>query len=389
MLGRSPEEVAKFLAKTTGLNKTMIGEYLGEREETCLRVMHSYVDAMDFAGSEFDTAIRSTPAFFDCMHSNTICFHIPIPFCRTKLKTEMNCVRCRTFLSGFRLPGEAQKIDRLMEKFAERFVSCNSEAFKSADVAYVLAYSVIMLNTDAHNPQVKNKMSKQVRILALCAVKAHCIVPLMDICAVSTDLLNLAFDELQDFLKNNRGINDGADLPEDYMSELYDRIINNEIKMKDADAVGLMAATAAKGGGWMDTILNLIPGRRAAASNEPSEEAIRRTHENLRSVARPITSTHQCQKRCHDISQVFCHVASPWFCEVQPRNVCSNRICDDCCGTHREKAKGATFFEATEGETVRPMLDVAWAPMLGAFSVLFEEFSEGNTGHGLQFLWNI
>lgn len=68
----------------------------------------------------------------------------------------------RSFLSGFRLPGEAQKIDRLMEKFAQRYVSCNPEAFKSADVAYVLAYSVIMLNTDAHNPQVKNKMSKQV-----------------------------------------------------------------------------------------------------------------------------------------------------------------------------------------------------------------------------------
>ncbi len=68
----------------------------------------------------------------------------------------------RTFLSGFRLPGEAQKIDRLMEKFAERYVSCNPDAFKSADVAYVLAYSVILLNTDAHNPQVKNKMTKQV-----------------------------------------------------------------------------------------------------------------------------------------------------------------------------------------------------------------------------------
>ena len=48
-----------------------------------------------------------------------------------------------------------------------------------------------------------------------------------------------------------------------------------------------------------------------------------------------------------------------------------------CGDTYREKAKGATFFEATEGETVRPMLDVAWAPMLGAFSVLFEEFPEG------------
>ena len=74
------------------------------------------------------------------------------------------CLR-RTFLAGFRLPGEAQKIDRLMEKFAERYVSCNPDAFKSADVAYVLAYSVILLNTDAHNPQVKNKMSKQVRAL--------------------------------------------------------------------------------------------------------------------------------------------------------------------------------------------------------------------------------
>lgn len=65
MLGRSPEEVAKFLAKTTGLNKTMIGEYLGEREETCLRVMHAYVDAMDFAELEFDSAIRY------------VCFRLP------------------------------------------------------------------------------------------------------------------------------------------------------------------------------------------------------------------------------------------------------------------------------------------------------------------------
>ena len=35
-----------------------------------------------------------------------------------------------------------------------------------------------------------------------------------------------------DFLKNNRGIDDGQDLAEDYMSELYDRIIQDEIKMK-------------------------------------------------------------------------------------------------------------------------------------------------------------
>lgn len=32
----------------------------------------------------------------------------------------------RKFLEGFRLPGEAQKIDRLMEKFASRYCECNS-----------------------------------------------------------------------------------------------------------------------------------------------------------------------------------------------------------------------------------------------------------------------
>ncbi len=38
---------------------------------------------------------------------------------------------------------------------------------------------------------------------------------------------------MQDFLRNNRGINDGGDLPVDFMEALYDRIIHNEIKMKD------------------------------------------------------------------------------------------------------------------------------------------------------------
>lgn len=71
----------------------------------------------------------------------------------------------RRFLDGFRLPGEAQKIDRFMLKFAERYTYCNTNAFASANVAYVLAYAVIMLNTDAHNPMVKKKMTKQVCVV--------------------------------------------------------------------------------------------------------------------------------------------------------------------------------------------------------------------------------
>lgn len=106
------------------LIKMNLGEYLGDRDSMCIRVMHAYIDAMDFTGKDLDEALRN-------------------------------------YLKGFRLPGEAPQIDRLMEKFAERYVKCNPGAFKSADVAYVLSYSMIMLNTDAHNRHVKVKMTKQ------------------------------------------------------------------------------------------------------------------------------------------------------------------------------------------------------------------------------------
>ncbi|CAK7340683.1 unnamed protein product [Dovyalis caffra] len=86
---------------------------------------------------------------------------------------------------AFRAPGEAQKIDRIMEMFAERYCKCNPKVFSSADTAYALAYSVIMLNTDAHNPMVKNKMSPD------------------------------------DFIRNNLGIDDGKDLPEEYLRSVY------------------------------------------------------------------------------------------------------------------------------------------------------------------------
>ena len=36
-----------------------------------------------------------------------------------------------------------------------------------------------------------------------------------------------------DFIKNNRGINDGQDLPEEYLSTIFDDITSNEIRMKD------------------------------------------------------------------------------------------------------------------------------------------------------------
>lgn len=244
LVGEEAADVARFLSVTMALDKTMVGDYLGERDDFNLSVMHAYVDDLDFTGMEFDSAIRA-------------------------------------FLSGFRLPGEAQKIDRLMEKFAERFVRCNPEAFKSADVAYVLAYSVIMLNTDAHNPMVKKKMSKE------------------------------------DFLRNNRGINDGGDLDQGFMESLYNRIVTNEIKMSDDAVVG--ESNNGTPQSWFDSMMSLLPGKQETAPSEPADEIVRRTAEKLRTLA-----------------------------------------------------DGASFVEAKDRDTLRPMVDVLWAPVLGAFSVLFE-----------------
>lgn len=55
--------------------------------------------------------------------------------------------------------GEAQKIDRIMERFAERYCKDNPDVFKTSDGAYLLSFALIMLNTDAHNPMADKKLS--------------------------------------------------------------------------------------------------------------------------------------------------------------------------------------------------------------------------------------
>ena len=114
----------------------------------------------------------------------------------------------RYYLSGFRLPGEAQKIDRLMEKIAERYVMQNPDVFPSADVAFILAFSIIMLNTDLHNPSIKEerKITKE------------------------------------GFLRNNRGICDGQDLPDLLLTSICDRIRENPISFREDDEAREMVA---------------------------------------------------------------------------------------------------------------------------------------------------
>lgn len=69
-------------------------------------------------------------------------------------------IALRKMLMELRLPKETQQIDRVMEAFAKRYNECNEGLFASEDQPYILAFSLMMLHTDAFNRNAKNKMSK-------------------------------------------------------------------------------------------------------------------------------------------------------------------------------------------------------------------------------------
>lgn len=67
----------------------------------------------------------------------------------------------RLLFAALRCPGEAQKIDRLMEAFAERYYGEGRPPFSDKDEVYTTAFSVMMLNVDLHNTAVRDKMTRE------------------------------------------------------------------------------------------------------------------------------------------------------------------------------------------------------------------------------------
>ncbi|KAF2171895.1 hypothetical protein M409DRAFT_50511 [Zasmidium cellare ATCC 36951] len=67
----------------------------------------------------------------------------------------------RKFLLEAELPKETQQVDRVIQAFADRYHECNPGVFLNSDQAYVIAFSIMMLHTDAFNKNNKHKMQKQ------------------------------------------------------------------------------------------------------------------------------------------------------------------------------------------------------------------------------------
>ncbi|XP_042487169.1 ARF guanine-nucleotide exchange factor GNOM-like [Macadamia integrifolia] len=173
-----PSSVACFLRYTPGLDKNVVGDLLGSHDEFWVQVLHEFARTFNFQDRSLDTALR-------------------------------------LFLESFRLPGESQKIQRVLEAFSERYYEQSPHILANKDAALLLSYSIIMLNTDRHNVQVKKKMTED------------------------------------DFIRNNRRINGGNDLPREFLSELYHSICKNEIRMTPGQGADFAEVTSSR---WINLL---------------------------------------------------------------------------------------------------------------------------------------
>lgn len=156
-----PRQVAEFLKGTTRVDKKVLGDFLSKRGHEDL--LTAFIETFDFTDSRVDEALRQ-------------------------------------LLNSFRLPGEAQLIERIVTEFARQyFPKSGEEDIADQDAVFVLTYAIIILNTDQHSPKVRN----QARMASA------------------------------DFAKNLRGVNGGKDFNPEYLQEIYDSIKNQEIVLPE------------------------------------------------------------------------------------------------------------------------------------------------------------
>ncbi|GAA5869908.1 hypothetical protein JCM16303_001838 [Sporobolomyces ruberrimus] len=165
VITKEPASLAEFLKTTPKLDKKLLGDFISRPDQ--IEVLKTFMQSMDFSG-------------------------------------KIICDAMRELLEAFRLPGESQQIARITETFAEVYFATQPAEIRSQDATYVLSYSVIMLNTDLHNPQVRKRM------------------------------------DLQAYSRNLRGVNENADFDPEYLRAIYESIRKREIVLPEEhqNAVG-------------------------------------------------------------------------------------------------------------------------------------------------------
>lgn len=199
LLQRTPDAIAGFLQQHTAeLSKRRIGEYIGSPDPLAQAVLAALLRDYDFEGLALDEAMR-------------------------------------LLIQDIRLPGESQVIDRILQRFAARYFACNCRhpqsgsssssgisqraPFATEDAVYILSFSLMLLNTDLHNRSLKpgDKMS------------------------------------LEAFVRNNREINNGKDLPRELLVGLYQSVKRKEMRMREGDMYdsSFLPFVAPRLSGWL------------------------------------------------------------------------------------------------------------------------------------------
>ena len=217
----TPFQVATFLRHgiVVGLDKAAVGCYLGEAGK---------------AKASTSTAIWERDWFHkECLEE----------FCGLfSFQGQSILDSLRMFLAAFRLPGEAQQIDRILQAFADKCASLCQEAStilsedpkKASDAAYLLSFSIIMLNTDQHNANIRADRKMTVN----------------------------------DFVKNNtdygKEITDpGKELPREYLESIYESIKEEQIRTEGEGADGAMTVER-----WKDVLRQARAASQAPISTQ-------------------------------------------------------------------------------------------------------------------------
>eukprot|EP00937_MAST-01D_sp_MAST-1D-sp2_P007282 g7282.t1 len=199
--------VAAFLRTTRGLDKAAVGELiggsplddrklLGGEEEEEEQQQQQQQQEEDAPGPAAKAACPAPPKDkVDEEAACAVCSAYASGFCFADASF---IIAFRFFLSRFELPGEAQKISRILNAFAATYHRDNPRgrnALRTCDGVFLLAYSAVMLNVDAHSPnlQGQKRMSRR------------------------------------EFERNCRGIDGGADVNSKLLHDVYDSVTKREL----------------------------------------------------------------------------------------------------------------------------------------------------------------
>lgn len=315
-----------------GLNKNAVGAYLG---------------AMGKDVKEFEKA--------EIHEADTMDFHRDVlaDFVKSfNFEGENIVAALRMFLASFRLPGEAQQIDRILNTFSlQVYEQCRDRFLMvSADVAYLLSFSLIMLNTDLHNPNIRPEKKMK----------------------------------LEDFIKNNKNygkeVSSGRDLPDDFLTELYDTIATDEIKtFEDGGKHGEVTNDR-----WKD-LLN-------QAENDPRNSRLIMHHPPHQSSPHTPLATNtvgpnraHSQHQPHRLKRKAKRTKSKSFDNTDRLRSHSGSSCNEAFDVMEEKQlpEGESFpySNSCAGDQYdRHIFELIQQQLVRAFSSVFQQFADASNG---------